>query len=107
MSEEMADVRAIALEVFADNFYWRIRDWKLAQINKLALQKLCEIYERFLAKFGDALSEEKRKKMEERVKYIRDHEIKEAEEVTERYYKRLVEIQKEVEKLLGESLCLE
>jgi len=29
------------------------------------------------------------------------------EEVTERYYKRLVEIQKEVEKLLGESLCLE
>jgi len=107
MSEEMADVRAIALKVLADNFYWKLREWKTVQADKLALQKVCEIYERFLAKFGDALSEEERRKIEETVKYMRDKETKEAEEAEKRYYKRLIEVQKEVEKLLGESLCLE
>jgi len=43
--EEIADVRAIALKVLADNFYWKLREWKTVQADKLALQKLCEIYE--------------------------------------------------------------
>ena len=55
---------------------------------------------RVLAKFKDTLSEEERRKIEERVKYIKDREIKEAEEAEERYYKSFVEAQREVEKLL-------
>ena len=45
MGEGEADVRAIALKVLADNFYWKLREWKTVQADKLALQKLCEIYE--------------------------------------------------------------
>jgi len=104
--EETADVRAIALKVFADGFYWKYRSWKCAQGDKEARMKELEIYERFLKKYGDALSEEERRSIEHRIEYARNG-IEEAEKAERNYYDALVEEKKSVEKLLGESLCSE
>ena len=106
MSGGMADVRAIALKVVTDGFYWKYRNWKCAQGDREGHLKEIEIYERFLEKYRDALSEEVRKSMEQRVEYARQG-IKEAEEEEKNSYEVLVREKKSVEKLLGESLCLE
>jgi len=105
-SEEMADVRAIALRVFADSFYWNYRNWRHAQGDKEANEKELEILRKFLEKYGGALSEKQRKAMEHLIEYVKD-KIREAEKVTDDYYKALVESKEEIEGLLGEEVCLE
>ena len=105
--EEIADVRAIALGVFADSFYWNYRNWKHAQGEKEAHEKELEILRKFLEKYSDALSEKQRKKIEHRIEYAKDR-IEEAEKAVKDYYNALVEDKEELEKLLGgENLCLE
>jgi len=104
--KEMADVRAIALRVFADSFYWNYRNWKHAQGDKDANEKELEILRKFLEKYGDALSERQRKAIEHRIEYVKD-KIREAEKAADDYHKALVESKEEIEGLLGESLCLE
>ena len=108
MSEkEIADVYAMALRVLADNFYWDYRNWKHAQGEKEAHEKELEILRKFLEKYGNALSEKEREKMEHRIEYAKDR-IEEAEKAIKDYFNALVEDKKELEKLLGgESLCLE
>ena len=105
--EEMVDVRAIALGVFADSFYWNYRNWKHAQGEKEAHEKELEILRKFLEKYSDALSEKQRKKIEHRIEYAKNR-IEEAERVIKDYYEALVEDKEELERLLGgENLCLE
>jgi len=98
--EEIADVRAIALGVFADSFYCSYRNWKHAQGDKEAHEKELEILRKFLEKYGDALSEEQRKKIEHRIEYAKNR-IEEAERVIKDYYEALVEDKEELERLLG------
>jgi len=107
MSEkEIADVYAMALRVLAGNFYWDYRNWKHAQGEKEAHEKELEILRKFLEKYGNALSEEEREKMEHRIEYVKDR-IEEAERAIKDHYNALVEDKKELERLLGEELLLE
>jgi len=107
MSEkEIADVYAMALRVLAGNFYWDYRNWKHAQGEKEAHEKELEILRKFLEKYGNALSEEEREKMEHRIEYVKDR-IEEAERAIKDHYNALVEDKKELERLLGEELPLE
>jgi len=107
MNEGAADLRAIELQIFAARFYGKYREWKHAQGDKEAHEKELEILRKFLEKYGDALSEERRKKIEHRIEYAKDR-IEEAEKAIKDYYNALVENKEELEKLLGgENLCLE
>ena len=100
MSGKMADVRAIALLSLARSFYGASRNLGSALENKRALQGERRIYKDFLAKYGDALSDDMRRQIEHRIEYL-ENEIKIAEELIENYRKDFVEVNKELEKVLG------
>ena len=102
MSEDLADVRAIAILRLARELYGAYHRWKCSQADVEGFQKELEVYKEFLAKNHYSLSKDLRKRLEERIKEV-EEDLNDAKEVEEDYYKCLKDAEREVQMVLGDE----